>query len=83
MGVLNHICLEVEDVSESDKTLRSRELPKGCKITTQMKTGVNRKRQINCFDINGTRVEIMEASTVDRKPVPSSRALPLKFIPSY
>lgn len=81
MGVLNHICLEVHDVSEATATLSKRELPEGCKIPTTMKTGINRKRQINCYDIDGTRVEIMEANTVDGKPVPSSTAPPLKFVP--
>jgi catechol 2,3-dioxygenase-like lactoylglutathione lyase family enzyme len=81
MGVLNHICLEVNDVTESSASLAKRELPTGCKIPTAMKTGINRKRQINCYDKDGTRVEIMEAKTVDGKPVPSSTAPPLKFLP--
>jgi catechol 2,3-dioxygenase-like lactoylglutathione lyase family enzyme len=80
MGVLNHICLEVRDVSEAAATLSKRELPEGCKIPTTMKTGINRKRQINCYDIDGTRVEIMEANTVDGKLVSSSTAPPLKFV---
>jgi hypothetical protein len=41
-----------------------------------MKAGINGKRQINCFDPDGTRVEIMESNTVDGKPVPSSPAKP-------
>jgi catechol 2,3-dioxygenase-like lactoylglutathione lyase family enzyme len=80
MGSMNHICLEVKDVAESASLLKSRQLPEGCKTPTEMKTGINKKRQINCFDIDGTRVEIMEASTVDGQPVPSSTAPPLKFI---
>jgi lactoylglutathione lyase len=39
-----------------------------------LRTGVNRRRQINCFDPDGTRVEIMEAGTVDGRPAPSSDA---------
>ncbi|MEI6276074.1 MAG: VOC family protein [Prolixibacteraceae bacterium] len=81
MGSMNHICLEVKDVAESSSLLKSRQLPEGCKTPTEMKTGINKKRQINCFDIDGTRVEIMEAITVDGQPVPSSTAPPLKFIP--
>jgi len=81
MGSMNHICLEVKDVAESALLLKSRQLPEGCKTPTEMKTGINKKRQINCFDIDGTRVEIMEAITVDGQPVPSSTAPPLKFIP--
>lgn len=80
MGTMNHICLEVKDVSESAAVLKSRQLPEGCKTPTEMKTGINKKRQINCYDMDGTRVEIMEANTVDGQPVPSSTALPLKFV---
>jgi lactoylglutathione lyase len=80
MGTMNHICLEVKDVSESASILKGRELPVGLKTPTEMKTGINKKRQINCYDIDGTRVEVMEAMTVDGQPVPSSTAPPLKFI---
>jgi lactoylglutathione lyase len=41
-----------------------------------MKTGVNGKRQINYYDPDGTRVEIMEPTTADGKPVPPSTATP-------
>jgi lactoylglutathione lyase len=47
-----------------------------------MKIGVNGKRQINCYDPDGTRVEIMEAGTADGRPVPPSTApapAPLPF----
>ncbi len=81
MGSMNHICLEVDDVTLSVATLKNRILPEGCKTPTEMKTGINMKRQINCFNIDGTRVEVMEAKTVDGKPTPSSSAPPMKFIP--
>ncbi len=74
LHVLNHLCLEVPDVRAAEATLRGRALPAGCKATTAVKAGVNRKRQVNCFDPDGTRVEIMEASTVDGGPAPSSPA---------
>jgi lactoylglutathione lyase len=41
-----------------------------------IQVGVNKKRQINLFDPDGTRVELMEANTVDGKPAPSSTAPP-------
>ena len=41
-----------------------------------MKTGVNRKRQINLYDPDGTRVEVMEPDTIDGKPAPNSAAPP-------
>jgi lactoylglutathione lyase len=41
-----------------------------------MQTGKNGKRQVNLYDPDGTRVELMEAQTADGKAVPSSTALP-------
>jgi len=38
--------------------------------------GVNGKRQINFYDVDGTRVEIMEPKTYDGKPRPPSPAPP-------
>jgi catechol 2,3-dioxygenase-like lactoylglutathione lyase family enzyme len=79
-GTMNHICLVVDDVAGAGKILKSRILPEGCKLPTDMKTGINRKRQINYYDPDGTRVEIMEPKTVDGLPVPSSDAPAPKFI---
>jgi len=73
---MNHMCLEVPSIYVVDTTLKTRTLPAVCKKPTAIKAGVNRKRQINCFDPDGTRVEIMEASTVDGKPTPSSATPP-------
>jgi lactoylglutathione lyase len=42
----------------------------------EIRTGVNRKRQINVYDPDGTRVELMEPNTVDGIPAPSSTAPP-------
>jgi hypothetical protein len=39
-----------------------------------MHLGINRKRQANLFDPDGTRTEIMEPNTIDGKPTPSSTA---------
>jgi hypothetical protein len=44
----------------------------------EVKVGVNRKRQVNLFDIDGTRVELMEPTTVDGKPTPP-RSLVRRF----
>ena len=71
---LQHICLEVPDLARAAAILKSRPLPPGCKPPTEMKVGVNGKRQINCYDPDGTRVEIMEAATADGQPVPPSTA---------
>ena len=78
-GSMNHICLEVDNVPATLNKLKERTLPVGCQMPAESKTGKNMKRQINCFDGDGTRVEIMEAITTDGKPVPSSTATPLKF----
>ena len=76
LHTMNHMCLEVPSIFVVDNTLKSRELPKTCKKPTAIKAGVNRKRQINCFDPDGTRVEIMEDTTVDGKPTHSSSTPP-------
>ncbi len=80
MGSMNHLCLEVDDVPAALTILKTRALPVGCQMPADFKTGINKKRQINCFDGDGTRVEVMEANTVDGQPTPSSTAPPLKFI---
>ncbi|RZK58792.1 MAG: hypothetical protein EOO91_07230 [Pedobacter sp.] len=79
MGVLNHISLEVENIFEIEKRLSTRVLPKNFKKTTPVKVGINKKRQINTFDSDSTRIEIMEAITIDGIPAASSNAEPLKF----
>jgi len=40
----------------------------------EIRTGTNRKRQMNLFDPDGTRTELMEPRTVDGKPAVSSTA---------
>ena len=73
VGVKNHICLVTPDIEKAVKTLEARP---GYKQEIAIKTGVNRKRQANLFDPDGTRVELMEAQTVDGKPTPPSTAPP-------
>ena len=70
-GTAHHLCLEVGSVAEGVKVLESRSSK-----PIAAKTGVNRKRQANLFDPDGTRTEIMEAVTVDGKVTPSSTAPP-------
>jgi len=76
LHVLNHVCLEVPDAAAAGAALSARAPPAGCRPAGPVRTGVNRRRQINCYDPDGTRVEIMEASTVDGRPAPSSDAPP-------
>jgi lactoylglutathione lyase len=42
----------------------------------EIRTGTNRKRQLNLYDPDGTRLELMEPHTVDGKPAPPSTAAP-------
>ncbi len=79
LGTMHHLCLEVPDIAIASETLKARQLPAECKPPTEIKTGVNRKRQINYFDPDGTRVELMEPRTVDGVPAPSSTAPPPKL----
>jgi len=74
LHTMQHICLEVPDIAKAAEILKGRPLPPGCKPPTEMKIGVNGKRQINYYDPDGTRVEIMEAATADGRPVPPSSA---------
>lgn len=77
-GTLNHICLEVHDAAATEHILQSRTLPTACQATSALKTGRNGKRQINSYDPDGTRTELMEPTTVDGRIVPSSLA-PLPY----
>jgi lactoylglutathione lyase len=70
---LQHICLEVPDVAKAGEILKSRPYPSS-KPPTEMKAGVNGKRQINYYDPDGTRVEVMEPGTFDGQPRPPSTA---------
>ena len=73
-GTAHHLCLEVADVPASVKILEARPYPYGKPI--EAKTGVNRKRQANLFDLDGTRTEMMERVTIDGKPTPPSSVPP-------
>jgi hypothetical protein len=71
---LQHICLEVPNVAGTESILARRTLPAGGKAPSAMKMGVNGKRQINYFDPDGTRIEVMEPGTFDgqvRAPAPA------------
>lgn len=72
----HHLCLEVADIAKTRTTLLERAARIGYTRDMEIKTGINRRRQINLFDPDGTRVEVMEPNTVDGVPVPSSTAPP-------
>jgi lactoylglutathione lyase len=75
-GTKNHISLEVPDVAKSVAILESRPAFKTYGKELTVATGINQKRQVNIYDPDGTRVELMEPITVTGKPTPSSTAPP-------
>ena len=74
-GTKNHLALDVPDCAKAVEILRARAAAKDFRME-DMKTGVNRKRQVNLYDSDGTRVELMEPTTIDGKPTPPSIAKP-------
>ena len=75
-GAQHHICLVVPDMDKAAATLRERAARTGYTRPLEIRTGTNRKRQLNVYDPDGTRTELMEPTTVDGKPAPSSSAPP-------
>lgn len=75
-GGQHHIALEVPSVAASLSTLEKKSYRSQYAKPMEPKTGINRKRQLNLFDPDGTRIELMEPVTIDGKPTPSSTALP-------
>jgi catechol 2,3-dioxygenase-like lactoylglutathione lyase family enzyme len=82
LGVKNHVCLVVPDIERAVAALNARPARKNYTLPMEIRTGVNGKRQLNLFDPDGTRVEIMEPNTFDGKPVPPSTAPAPKFDPN-
>jgi len=76
LGTLHHICLEVPDIEKSKAILEARPAHASYTRPMEIRTGVNRKRQMNLFDPDGTRSELMEPRTVDGTPTPPSTAAP-------
>ena len=75
-GSSNHIALEVPDLTAAVAALQARPVFKTYTRALTPHTGVNGKRQLNLYDPDGTRVELMEPVTADGKPVPPSTAPP-------
>ncbi len=77
-GKQHHLCLEVPDVDKAKAILETRADKIKYTRKLDIQTGVNRKRQLNLWDPDGTRVELMEPKTVDGVPAPPSTAPPPK-----
>jgi lactoylglutathione lyase len=75
-GGQEHVSLVVPDVAKSISVLESRPAFKTYAKQLTSHTGVNGQRQVNLFDPNGTRVELIEPTTAAGKPVPPSTAPP-------
>jgi catechol 2,3-dioxygenase-like lactoylglutathione lyase family enzyme len=76
-GSAHHLCLQVADVPASVAELKARPWFSHYDRPLQIHVGVNRRRQVNLFDPDGTRAELMEPHTIDGKlPVPSSAPPP-------
>src|SRR5258706_14078637 len=80
MGSKNHICLFTPDIKLAVAMLESRPARKNYTRPIEVKVGKNGKRQVNLFDPDGTRIELMEPNTVDGKAVSSSTAQPPNII---
>jgi lactoylglutathione lyase len=66
----------VPDLEKARAVLQSRAAGIGYARPMTIQTGINRKRQLNLYDPDGTRVELMEPQTVDGIPAPPSTAPP-------
>jgi lactoylglutathione lyase len=75
-GMKNHVSLMVPDAQKAVEELKTRASRGVYAKEITVRIGVNRRRQVNLFDPDGTRIELMEPNTVDGKPVPSSTAPP-------
>jgi catechol 2,3-dioxygenase-like lactoylglutathione lyase family enzyme len=75
-GSAHHLSLEVPDVNISIAALNKNPYRQQYARKIEIRTGINRKHQVNLFDPDGTRTELMEPGTVDGKPAGSSNAPP-------
>ncbi len=72
-GGKNHLALPVPDIAKAVAALQQRN---AYTKPMDIHVGVNGKRQVNLFDPDGTRVELMEPFTANGKPTPPSTAPP-------
>lgn len=73
-GKYHHFCLEVPDIKKAKGILDERAAAIGYDKPMTIQVGINRKRQLNVYDPDGTRVEFMEPFTIDHIPAPPSTA---------
>ncbi len=75
-GTAHHLALEVPDAAASMAKLNAKPYRSRYSRPVEIRTGINRKRQVNLFDPDGTRTELMEPHTVDGAPAVPSTAPP-------
>ena len=78
-GTRNHVSLVVPDAQKAVAEIESRPAYKDYLTYGKplvVRVGKNHKRQVNLYDPDGTRVELMEPETIDGKPSPPSTAPP-------
>ena len=75
-GTAHHLCLQVPNVKAAVAKLKANPYYQQYGRPIEIHVGINRKRQANLFDPDGTRIELMEPDTIDGKPTPSSNAPP-------
>ncbi len=76
LGTMNHLSLAVPDIDRAVAALKARPAFASYGKPLEVHLGVNRKRQVNLYDPDGTRVELMEPFTIDGKVTPPSSAPP-------
>jgi lactoylglutathione lyase len=59
-GVLHHLCLRVDDIQEAWEEVGRRTSVGERSVPNAPQIGVNGRYQLNLFDPDGTRVELME-----------------------
>lgn len=64
LGVLHHACLTVADIQQAWDTVRARTPPEARGELRPPQVGRNNRWQLNLYDPDGTRVELMEPWTV-------------------
>jgi sialate O-acetylesterase len=69
-----HFCLEVPDIEKARAKLEATPYFSSYGKPMEVKIGKNHKRQLNLYDPEGVRVELMEPDTFDGQPVPPSTA---------
>ena len=75
-GSQHHICLVVPSVAAAAAMLQANSYRAQYTRAMEIHLGKNRKQQLNLFDPDGTRTELMEPTTIDGTPTPPSKAPP-------